>query len=180
MPGGGGNDNETVLQHQPDINPPSRFSLLAPLFLFPLSLLLDPETRRSLRLNPFEFVDPPGMKVIGKLPKIHIEQSFITSTTTSKTLCNSPHIYTMLAMFAVAFTALPFTMMFVALGGIQNSIQNSCNTSSFQCCQPIHNKGSDIGNVPDLIGINLRDVFGQIGIQCIAGNSIGAVSGTNW
>ncbi|KAF8184676.1 hydrophobin-251 [Pholiota molesta] len=78
-----------------------------------------------------------------------------------------------LAMFTAASMAV-----FVAAA--PSGIQNSCNTGPVQCCNSV--VSSNHPSVTDLwalLGLNVSDLTGQVGMNCSPITAIGAGSGSS-
>ncbi|KAI0657137.1 fungal hydrophobin-domain-containing protein [Cubamyces menziesii] len=74
----------------------------------------------------------------------------------------------MFARIAAFALALPL------LAAAQN-----CNTGPVQCCNSVENSDSAAGSaILSLLGLNLQDIVGQIGLQCnpisVIGGGVGA------
>ncbi|KAI0333078.1 fungal hydrophobin [Cubamyces sp. BRFM 1775] len=68
---------------------------------------------------------------------------------------------------AIAALALPLLV-----------VAQECNTGSLECCQALEDTDSPAGSaILALLNLNLQDVIGQIGLECIPINIIGVGAG---
>ncbi|KAF9039293.1 fungal hydrophobin [Panaeolus papilionaceus] len=68
----------------------------------------------------------------------------------------------------------------LATAVIATPIDSSCNVGSVQCCNSMHTPGSySESAIAALVGVNVQDITGQVGLQCNPITGIGAGTGAN-